>query len=72
MDHLCGKGEECFKIKLSSKDEAASNIMLAALDTSVQHGGRLILNSLVGERLCRQAGWTRVNSWEARVIEGKA
>lgn len=26
MGHLCGKGEECFKIKLSSKDEAASNI----------------------------------------------
>ena len=26
MDHLCGKGEEYFKIKLSSKDEAASNI----------------------------------------------
>ena len=26
MGHLCGKGEECFKIKLSAKDEAASNI----------------------------------------------
>lgn len=38
----------------------------------VQHEGRLILKGLVEERLCRQARWTGVNSWEAGVIQGKA
>lgn len=70
--HTCGEGGECHKITLSTKDEAASNTDAGSSQYVCTAWRETIAKSLVEERLCRQAWWTGINSWEAGVIQGKA